>query len=106
MFKKFAIAATAIALTATAASAGSFFGQQDSFDKGDSVVELDLVRSDAAGFVTLETLQGDVIGTASVNAGANNDVRIPVGGIGLNGDVVAKLVIDGQVADIERIEVR
>ena len=50
--------------------------------------------------------KGDVIGTASVNAGANNDVRIPVGGIGLNGDVVAKLVIDGQVADIERIEVR
>ncbi|MEL6608181.1 MAG: hypothetical protein AAFO58_12805 [Pseudomonadota bacterium] len=106
MFKKFAIAATAIALTATAASANSFFGQQDGFDEGASVVELDLIRADSAGFVSIETLQGEVLGMASVNAGANADVRVPLMGTGLDNDVVAKLVIDGQVADTKRIEVR
>ncbi|MEL6691356.1 MAG: hypothetical protein AAFP28_13670 [Pseudomonadota bacterium] len=106
MFKNFAIAATAIALTAGAASAGSFFGHQDGFSDGETSVEINLVRADAPGMVVLETLQGDVLGSASVNEGANADVLVRIPGKGVNNDVIAKLVIDGEVADVERIQVR
>ena len=106
MFKKFAIAATAIALTATAASANSFFGHLDGVDEGAHTYNVDVVRSAGAGFIQIETLQGDVLGTASVNAGANADVLVPLKGTGVNADVVAKLIVDGQVADVERIQVR
>ncbi|MCH2075552.1 MAG: hypothetical protein MK180_01535 [Rhodobacteraceae bacterium] len=106
MFKQFAIAATAIALTAGAASAGSFFGNQDGFSEGDSSLEINLVRADAPGMVVLETLQGDVLGSAPVNEGANSDVLVRVRGMGVDHDVIAKLVIDGEVADTKRIEVR
>lgn len=106
MFKQFAIAATAIALTAGAASAGSFFGHQDGFQDGETSVEINLVRADAAGTVVLETLQGDVLGSAAVNAGANSDVLVRIPGAGVTNDVIAKLVINGEVADMERIEVR
>ncbi|MEM8592407.1 MAG: hypothetical protein AAGF13_07750 [Pseudomonadota bacterium] len=106
MFKNFAIAATAIALSASAVSANSYFGSQDSFDEGDRVVELELVRADAAGSVILETLKGDVIGSAAVNAGANSDVLVNVEGIGVRQDVIAKLVVNGEVADEIRIQAK
>ena len=54
----------------------------------------------------IETLQGDVLGSAPVNAGANADVLVRIPGAGVSNDVIAKLVIDGAVADEERIEVR
>lgn len=106
MFKKFAIAATAIALTAGAASADSFFGHQDGFDEGDHTVELNLVRSADAGTVVLESLRGDVLGSTSVNAGANADVLVNIGGTGVMDDVVAKLIVNGEVADEIRIQAR
>ena len=106
MFKTFAIAATAIALTATAASATSQFGHLDGLNEGANTFEVPLVRSESAGFVQIETLQGDVIGTASVNAGANSNVLVPLKGSRVNNDVVAKLIVDGAVADVERIQVR
>ncbi|MEM6478980.1 MAG: hypothetical protein AAF647_08035 [Pseudomonadota bacterium] len=96
MFKKFAIAATAIALTAGAAAAGTGFGHQDSFDKGDNVVELDLVRSASAGTLIVETLKGDVLGSTMIDAGANNDVLVNLRGAGVQDDVIAKIVIDGE----------
>ncbi|MCH2076495.1 MAG: hypothetical protein MK180_06365 [Rhodobacteraceae bacterium] len=104
MFKNFAIAATAIALTAGAASAGSFIGNQDGFAEGDHAVELSLVRSDAPGTVVLETLKGDVLASADINAGANANVLLN-SNRGLMDDVVAKLIINGEVADEKRIEV-
>ena len=106
MFKKFAIAATAIALTATAASANSFFGQLDAVNEGAHSYSVDVVRSAGAGVIQLETLQGDVLGTASVNAGANADVLVPLRGTGVKDDIVAKLIINGQVADTARIQAR
>ena len=106
MFKKFAIAATAIALTATAASANSYFGILDGADEGDHTYSVDVVRAADAGFVQIESLQGDVLGMASVNAGANANVLIPLSGTGLNQDVVAKLIVNGEVADSQRINVR
>ncbi|MEL6688924.1 MAG: hypothetical protein AAFP28_01285 [Pseudomonadota bacterium] len=104
MFKNFAIAATAIALTAGAASAGSFIGHQEGFSEGDHTVELNLVRSDVAGTVVLETLKGDVLASADVNAGANADVLLS-SNRGLMNDVIAKLIVNGEVADEKRIEV-
>ena len=105
MFKNFAIAAAAVAMTASAASAASWIGNQDGFAEGDHSVEVSTVRADAAGTLQIESLQGDVLGTAMVNAGANGDVLVPLGK-GLTSDVVAKLIVDGEVADELRIEVR
>ena len=105
MFKKFAIAATAIALTATAAAANGSFGHLDGLEEDASTYEVNLIRSSDAGIVSIETLTGDVLGTASVNAGANANVLVPLRG-GFEQDVVAKLIVDGQVAAQKRIQVR
>lgn len=104
MFKQIAIAATVIALSASTAYAG--FGHQDSFDEGDRVVRLDLVRAAGAGTVVLESLRGDVIGTARVQAGSNSNVLVNVRGRGVQNDVIAKLVINGRVTDRIRIQTK
>ncbi|MEO0484598.1 MAG: hypothetical protein AAF092_01660 [Pseudomonadota bacterium] len=101
MFKTFAIAATAIALTAGAASANSF-GFQGAADENSPQVTLNLVRADAAGTVVLESLTGDVLAMAEVDAGANTDVILNLEG-SVTSDVVAKLIIDGAVEDTLRI---
>ncbi|WP_147126811.1 hypothetical protein [Shimia ponticola] len=105
MFKKFAIAATAIALTATAASATNSLGILEDADDRASYINIDNVRALDAGFVQIETLKGDVLGMASVNAGANTDVRINLG-LGATNDVVAKLVVGGEVVDQGIIDIR
>ena len=105
MFKTFAIAATAIALTASAAAANNSLGILGDIDEQDSYINIDNVRSTGAGFVQIESLRGDVLGVASVNAGANTDVRINLG-LGATQDVVAKLVVDGAVVDQGVIDVR
>ena len=105
MFKTFAIAATAIALTAGAASANNSLGILGDIDDRASFVNIDQVRTTGEGFVQIETLRGDVLGMASVNAGANTDVRINLG-LGATNDVVAKLVVDGAVVDQGVIDVR
>lgn len=105
MFKQFAIAATAVALTATAASANSYFGIMQGADEGAHNYEVSTVRADGAGVIQIENLQGDILGTAKVS-GADTDVKVPLGGLGANGDLIAKLIVDGEVADVERITVR
>ena len=70
MFKKFAIAATVVALSSTAALASNSFGHRDAFEEGSHTVELDLVRASDAGTVVLESLRGDVIPRR-----ADNEVR-------------------------------
>ncbi|MEM6897116.1 MAG: hypothetical protein AAF576_07025 [Pseudomonadota bacterium] len=106
MFKKFAIAATVVALSSTAALASNSFGHQDAFEEGSHTVELDLVRASDAGTVVLESLRGDVIASADVNAGANANVRVKIPGQGVNDDVVAKLIVNGAVQDEIRIQAR
>uniref|UniRef100_UPI0011BF2BB8 hypothetical protein n=1 Tax=Shimia ponticola TaxID=2582893 RepID=UPI0011BF2BB8 len=68
MFKHFAIAATAIALTAGAASANNSLGILEDIDDRASFVNIDQVRTTGEGFVQIESLSGDVLGMASVNA--------------------------------------
>ncbi len=105
MFKKFAIAATAIALTAGAASANNSIGIQQGIDEGSHVIELSTIRADSAGIVTLETLQGVLVGMADVKAGANANTTVPLKGTLVQSDLIAKLVLNGEVAAESRIQV-
>lgn len=105
MFKKFAIASAVIAISASAAAANGSFGHLDGLNEGASTYEVNLIRSADAGVVSIETLTGDVLGTASVNAGANSNVLVPLQG-SFEQDVVAKLIVNGSVADTQRIQVR
>ena len=80
LMKSTALAAT-IAMTATTAFANNAFGFQTKVDDS-SNIELDLVTASADGFVVLYDYSGgefgEVLGTAEVLAGANDDVIIPV----------------------------
>ena len=93
------IAATAIALTAGAASADNSFGFGDRLDNA-STLELGTVRSASAGVVEIYDGRngslGALLGTQNVAAGANTDVRVNVGH-GPDADVIAVLKINGQV---------
>ena len=79
--KKIALAAAAVAMTAGAASANTF-GFQESVEDRNSI-ELDLVTAGADGVVEIYNLkageQGVLLGSAPVNAGANDDLRINIG---------------------------
>jgi len=107
MFKKLAIAAAAIALTAGAASANNAFGILSGAEQGDAFYDVKSVNAGSAGTIQIESLSGDVLGQAFVNAGANTSVRVDFGADRVGaGDLVAKLIVDGQVVDTNRIEVR
>ncbi|MEM1237524.1 MAG: hypothetical protein AAGI10_11175 [Pseudomonadota bacterium] len=106
MFKKFAIAAAAIALTAGAASAGNSFGILGGAEKGDIFYDVSVARTLGEGSVQVETLSGDVLGMASLNSGTNTDVRVDFDSPAPSADLVAKLIVDGVVVDENRIEVR
>lgn len=106
MFKKLAIAAAAIALTAGAASANTF-GLLSGAEQGDAFYDVKSVNAGSAGTIQIESLSGDVLGQAFVNAGANTSVRVDFGADRVGaGDLVAKLIVNGQVVDMEGIEVR
>ncbi|MEL6912972.1 MAG: hypothetical protein AAFP13_00585 [Pseudomonadota bacterium] len=105
MFKKFAIAA-ALAATAGAASANNNFGILDNAASGDSYYDVRVVSTLGEGTVQIETFAGDVLGMASVNAGANTNVRVDFGADRVStGDLVAKLIVNGEVVDEESIDV-
>lgn len=105
--KTLAIAAT-IALTAGAASANSAFGFGESVMDRNSV-ELPTITAAADGVVEIYNLkagqQGALLGSAMVNAGANDDVRVNIGN-GFKTDVLAVLKIDGQVVATEAFDVQ
>ena len=105
MFKTIATASALVLTASFASAADGHFGILTGFDENDAVLSVPLVRASDAGMVQIESLQGDVLGTASVNAGANANVLINLGS-GPTDDVVAKLIINGEVADQERVEVR
>ncbi|MEL6915708.1 MAG: hypothetical protein AAFP13_14520 [Pseudomonadota bacterium] len=106
MFKNFAIAATAIALSAGAASANNTFGILGGAEQGDSFYDVNVARTLGAGEVQISTLSGDVLGTAMLNAGTNTDVRVPFAAPISGQDLVASLVVDGDIVNEKRIEVR
>jgi hypothetical protein len=92
------ILAAAVAATGSFASADSYFENGRTLDK-DDVLELGLVRADAAGVVEIYSfhggVQGELLGTKTINAGANTDVRVNVG-LPRTNDVLAVINIDGQ----------
>ena len=106
--KTLALAAAAVAASATFASADSYFGFQGAQDR-DFQVEIDLVRADAAGVVEIYDFNrgqaGALLGTEMVTAGANYDVRVNLGAVPVN-DVVAILKVDGVIADQQEIDIQ
>ncbi len=107
--KTIALIAATIAATASAASADSYFALGERLDSS-SILDLGLVTSEGAGVVEIYDFSkgevGRLLGTETVNAGANTDVRVNVG-IRPTQDVIALLKVDGQTVaqhdyDIDR----
>lgn len=91
--------AAALATTASVAAADNYFELGENVMQN-SVIDLGIVRSEAAGIVEIYDFkggdQGTLLGAETVNAGANTDVRINLGSKPLS-DVIAVLKIDGEV---------
>ena len=95
------LAAATVAATASFASsvsAQSYFGFGTNLDNN-AVLEIGLVRSDADGVVAVyddaSGVQGALLGTQKVHAGANSDVRVNVGKRPVR-DVITVLEVNGQ----------
>ena len=67
--------------TGTAAAADGWFGLQSTVEDN-GVITLDLIRTDEAGVVAIYDYStgefGEFLGMAELNAGANDDVRVPL----------------------------
>ena len=105
--KSIVFAAAAVAVTATAGAADSYFEQGRTLDGGD-VLELGLITADAAGVVEIYDFhtgsQGALVGSERLSAGANTNVRIDTG-LPQNRDVIALIKIDGQVVAQKQFDV-
>ena len=109
----FALAAAAVAVTATFAaaestnSAGNYFGGVTNI-VANSAFDVALVTSSGAGTLTLydysSGVQGKVLGETAVNAGANADLRINLG-VPPQNDVLAVLTVGGQVTASQLFDV-
>lgn len=106
MFKTIAIAAASIALTAGAASANNTFGILGGAEQGDSFYDVNLARTLGAGSVQIETFDGDVLGVTDIAAGTHTDFRVDFGMPVAGTDLVAKLIVNGEVVDQSKIDVR
>jgi len=107
--KSIALIAATIAATSTAASADSYFAYGERLESS-SVLDLGLVTAENAGVVEIYDFSkgevGQLLGTETVNAGPNSDVRVNVG-IRPTMDVIALLKVDGETVaqrdfDIDR----
>ncbi len=107
--KSIALVAATIAATASVASADNYFEFGERLESS-SILDLGLVRSEGAGTVEIYDYSrgeiGALLGTETVNAGANADVRVNVGNRPFQ-DVIALLKVDGQTVaqrdfDIDR----
>ncbi|MEM1232778.1 MAG: hypothetical protein AAGH70_01500 [Pseudomonadota bacterium] len=106
MFKNFAIAAAAIALTAGAASANNSFGILGGVESGDTYFDVSVARTEGAGSIQIETFAGDVLGMAALNEGTSTDVRVDFDTPAAKEPLVAKLIVNGVVVDQDRIVVK
>jgi hypothetical protein len=95
-----------IILAAAIAATGSFAAADSYFENGrtlqaDDTLELGLVRAEGAGSVEIydfhNGVQGALLGSKMVHAGANTNVRVNVG-FERSKDVLAVINIDGQAA--------
>lgn len=97
--KSIALIAATLVATAGVASADNSFGFGDRLDAS-STVDLGTVRATGPGIVEIydhhDGSLGRLLGTETVNAGANFDVRVNVGARN-DRDVIAVLKVDGQV---------
>ncbi len=109
MSRIIASALAAVALTATAASANSYFDFTSERQDRGSVVELNTVTADGNGVVEIYDFQGgevgDLLGTKTVTAGANSNVRVNIGAPSQT-DAIALLKIDGEVVATQEIDFR
>lgn len=107
MIKTIALAAAASLALASTASADNAFSFSDN-DMAGSTIELGQVRAAGNGVVSLYDFhggaQGALLGTESVTAGANYDVRVNLGKRPIN-DVVAVLTVDGQVVATQEYDI-
>ena len=105
--KLFALIAATIAATATGASANNAFTFKGDLDSA-SALELGLIRAEGAGVVEVYDFHrgelGQLLGTETVNAGANTNVRVPVGISPFN-DVIALLKVDGEIVAQQEFDV-
>lgn len=104
MTKTFFAAAAATALIATSASANFSFNEMN---LAGSTAELGQVSVESDATVSVYSynagVQGALLGETELNAGANRDVRVPLGKRPIN-DVIAVLTVDGQVIDTQEID--
>ncbi|MEJ6399045.1 hypothetical protein [Yoonia sp. 208BN28-4] len=104
--KTLIIAAAAAAVTATSAAANQF-PVDNRIDTSD-ILELGSITADNAGVLEVYDYrlgtQGRLLGTDDIHAGANTNVRVPVG-IAPTGQVLAVLTVDGQPVAAQRFYV-
>ncbi|KAA9008915.1 hypothetical protein [Histidinibacterium aquaticum] len=80
MRTKFALTTAAAALIGTAAAADSYFTYiNEAPQERDNTIELGTVVADTDGFVAIFDVDGDILGTEAVNAGANQSVDVNIG---------------------------
>jgi len=107
MFKTTAIAVAAIAASATIASADVSYLSSFAMDQERSgQIELGTVRAANDGVVEVYSfhrgVQGDLLGSTNVNAGANADVDVKIARPAT--DAIAVLKVNGQIVDTQEIE--
>ncbi|SFS19644.1 DUF7282 domain-containing protein [Yoonia litorea] len=101
MFNFMKTAAVVAALgTGTTAAADGWFGLQETVEDNGSIT-LDLIRTDAAGFVAIYDYStgefGEMLGMAELNAGANADVPV---NLELNSaETLAAVIFEGEIGD-------
>ena len=106
--KSIALIAATVAATSTAVSADSYFEFGENLESS-SILDLGLVRAEGAGTVEIYDFSkgevGRLLGTETVSAGANTDVKVNVG-IRPTQDVIALLKVDGQTVAERDFDVR
>lgn len=106
MLRKFLLPMAIVAMSVTAVSAAdNQLGILGGAKAGDTFYDLGLARADMVGSIQIETFSGVVVGMMELNEGTNTDVRVPFMRPLLNTDLVAKLIIGGEVVDMGIVRV-
>ncbi len=97
-------AAAAAALIATSASANFSLNEMDISGSTAELGQISVERDATVSIYSNNTgVQGALLGEVDLSAGANWDVRVPLGKRPIT-DVVAVLTVDGQVIDTQEID--
>ncbi|PUB17612.1 hypothetical protein [Yoonia sediminilitoris] len=98
--KTLVLAAAAATVTASAAAAETYFEVGPNLEAGD-ILELGLITAEGNGVVEIYDYrtgtQGALLGTKTLNAGANPNVRVKTG-LPATSNVLAVVKVDGQEA--------